>query len=121
MLHQYSQCACNNSQAEESQIVRTVDTCDNIHDTEEDGCAETSGVAGHDLHDDGEEDGEPGFSKEVVKSQSYEAVGRLEVESQRGEWSGEEEEPGLNPEPGVEAKPGLELVCYESSCRAGER
>ena len=96
--------------------MRTVDTCDNIHDTEEDGRAETSGVAGHDLHDDGEEDGEPGLSKEVVKSQSYEAVGGLEVESQRREWSGEEQEPGLNPEPGVEAKLGLELVCYESSC-----
>ena len=97
--------------------MRRVHTCDDIHDTEEDGCAETSGVAGHDLHDDSEEDGEPGLSKEVVESQSYEAVGRLEEESEGGEGSGENEEPGLNPQPGVEAEPGLELVCYESSCR----
>ena len=97
--------------------MRPVATCDNIHDTEEDGCAETSGVAGHDLHDDGEEDGEPSFSKEVVESQSYETIGRTEVESQSGERSGEDQEPGLDPQPGVETKPGLQLVCYESSCR----
>ena len=70
--------------------MRTVDTCDNIHDTEEDSCAETSGVAGHDLHDDSEEDGEPGVSKEVVESQSYETIRRPEVESQGGEGSGED-------------------------------
>ena len=99
-------------------IVWPVDTCDDIHDTEEDSCAEAPGVAGDDLHDDSEEDGEPSFSKEVVESQSYETIGRTEVESQGGEGSGEDEEPGLDPEPGVEAKPGLQLVCYESSCRS---
>ena len=92
-------------------------TCDDIHHTEEDSCAETPGVAGHDLHDDREEDGEPSFSKEVVESQSYEAVGRAEVESQGGEGSSEDQEAGLDPEPGVEAKPGLELVGDETSWR----
>ena len=92
-------------------------TCDDIHHTEEDSRTETPGVAGHDLHDDREEDGEPSFSKEVVESQSYETIRRLEVESEGGERRGEDEEPGLDPEPGMETKPGLQLVCYESSCR----
>ena len=97
----------------------TVDTCDDVHHTEENRSAEASGVAGHDLHDDSEEDGEPGLSKEVVESQSYETIGRPQVESQGGEGSCEDQEPGLDPQAGVEAKPGLQLVCYESSWRRG--
>ena len=109
------------SQPKETRKVRTVDTCDNIHDTEEDGGAEAPGVAGDDLHDDSEEDGEPSFSKEVVESQSYETIGRPEVESQCGERSGEDQEPGLDPQSGVETKPGLQLVCDEASCRCRVR
>ena len=99
-------------------MIWPVVTCDDVHHTEEDSCAESPGVAGHDLHDDSEEDCEPSFSKEVIESQSYETVRRPQEESQGRERSGEEQEAGLDPESGVETKPGLELVGYESSCRA---
>ena len=118
LLHQYSQRAyfqptLRNFKGEES----CSQTCDNIHHTEEDGCAEAPGVAGHDLHDDSEEDGEPSLSKEVIESQRYEAVGRPEVKSQSCERRGEDQEARLDPQPGVETELCLELVCYESSCR----
>ena len=89
-------------------------TCDDVHDTQEDSCTEAPGVAGDDLHDDREEDGEPSLGKEVIQGQGYEAVGRLQVESEGGEWSGEYQEAGLDPQPGVETKPRLQLVCDEA-------
>ena len=44
-----------------------VSTCDDVHDEEEEGCADSPGGGGHDLHDHGEQDGEPGLREQVVQ------------------------------------------------------
>ena len=42
-------------------------TCDDVHDEEEEGSADPPGGGGDDLHDHGEQDGEPGLRKQVVQ------------------------------------------------------
>ena len=99
-------------------------TCDDVHDEEEEGGADSPGGGGHDLHDHREQDGEPGLRKQVVQgwrrrtqssslcgqcghapTQRYEAVGRLEVDGEGGEGGGQHQEPGLHPQPGVQPEP----------------
>ena len=42
-------------------------TCDDVHDEEEEGGADPPGGGGDDLHDHGEQDGEPGLREQVVQ------------------------------------------------------
>ena len=46
---------------------RYVFTCNDVHDEEEEGGADSPGGGGHDLHDHREQDGEPGLRKQVVQ------------------------------------------------------
>ena len=83
---------------------------DVVHHEEKSPDADRPDAGGDDLHQDGEDQGEPCLGEEVVEHQRGEGVGRVQVESEGRQGGGQDGGGPQQPEPGVDPELGHHQV-----------